>query len=57
MSVIAGECFEAVPILEQGYQGMAFDGWYTADGVEFDIHEPITEDMTVYARSHVLDQE
>jgi hypothetical protein len=57
MSVIAGECFEAVPILEQGYQGMAFDGWYNADGVEFDITQPITEDMTVYASSHVLDQE
>jgi hypothetical protein len=57
MSVIAGECLEAIPILEQGYQGKAFDGWYTADGVEFDITEPVCEDITVYARSHVLSQE
>jgi hypothetical protein len=51
MSVIEGECLEAIPILEQGYQGRDFDGWYTADGVEFDITEPVCEDVTVYARN------
>jgi hypothetical protein len=51
MSVIAGECLEAVPILEQGYQGNAFNGWYTADGMEFDITQPVCEDVTVYAGS------
>jgi uncharacterized repeat protein (TIGR02543 family) len=57
MSVIKGECLEAIPIPAQGHEGKAFDGWYTADGVEFDITQPLTEDVTVYARSHVLSQE
>jgi hypothetical protein len=50
MSVIRGECLEAAPPVDQDYQDEdEGDKWYTADGEEFDITEPIIEDMTVYA--------
>jgi hypothetical protein len=52
MGVIAGECLTAIPLQEKGInlRGVIFEGWYTEDGEEFDITQPITEDMTVYAR-------
>jgi hypothetical protein len=54
MSVIEGECLTAIPLQEAGtsLRGVIFDGWYTEDGKEFDINEPVYEDVTVYARSH-----
>lgn len=54
MSVLKGECLMAIPMQEKGQKlsGKIFDGWYTEDGEEFDMTQPLYEDMTVYARSH-----
>ena len=51
MSVVKGECLTAIPIREKGVElyGRVFDGWYTEDGEEFDMNQPIYEDVTVYA--------
>jgi hypothetical protein len=51
MSVIKGECLQAAPPVRQEYQNGGSDIWYTADGVEFDITQPVCEDVTVYAGS------
>jgi hypothetical protein len=52
MGVIAGECLTAIPLQETGtsVRGVIFQGWYTEDGEEFDINEPIVEDKTYYAK-------
>jgi hypothetical protein len=50
MSVIKGECLEAIPVLEEDNAALTFGGWYTEDGKEFDINEPIVEDETYYAK-------
>ncbi len=54
MSVIKGECLTAIPmqITGQELSGRIFDGWYTQEGEEFDMSQPLYEDVTVYARSH-----
>lgn len=54
VSVIKGECLKRLPGREPGtmYDDSVFDGWYTEDGVFFDKSKPVTEDITVYARSH-----
>lgn len=54
MSVVKGECLTAIPMREKGIEsyGRIFDGWYTEAGEEFDMTQPLYEDMTVYARSH-----
>ena len=51
MSVVKGECLTAIPIREKGVElyDRVFDGWYTEDGEEFDMNQPIYEDVTVYA--------
>ena len=51
MSVIKGESLTAIPMQETGQEisGRIFDGWYTEDGEEFDMNQPIYEDVTVYA--------
>lgn len=51
MSVVKGECLTAIPIREKGVElyGRVFGGWYTEDGEEFDMNQPIYEDVTVYA--------
>lgn len=55
VSVIRGEMLESLPIGEPGQMEgtFMFDGWYTADGRIFDGAEPITEDITVYGKSHI----
>lgn len=52
MGVIKGECLMAIPMQEKGEEsdGIIFDGWYTEDGEEFDMNQPIYEDVTVYAK-------
>ncbi len=54
MSVIKGEKLTAIPMQEKGQElnGRIFDGWYTEDGEEFDMSQPLYEDVTVYAQSH-----
>lgn len=54
MSVIKGESLSAVPIqeTEEEFGGRIFDGWYTESGEEFDMTQPLYEDVTVYAQSH-----
>lgn len=54
MSVIKGEKLTAIPMQEKGQEsaGRIFDGWYTEDGEEFDMTQPLYEDVTVYARGH-----
>ena len=51
MSVIKGEFLTAIPVqeTEQEISGRIFDGWYTEDGEEFDMNQPIYGDVTVYA--------
>jgi hypothetical protein len=50
MSVIKGECLQAVPEIGDYSTDFTFYGWYTEDGRKFDINEPVTEDETYYAK-------
>lgn len=54
MSVIKGECLEAVPELEDEEEtgGASRNEWYTEEGEPFDITKPLYEDATVYAGEH-----
>ncbi|MBP3476269.1 MAG: CotH kinase family protein [Lachnospiraceae bacterium] len=60
MSAVKGECLTAIPMQEKGQEsnGRIFEGWYTESGEEFDMAQPLYEDVTVYAKSHeVSDRE
>lgn len=54
MSAIKGECLTAIPMQEKGQElsGRIFEGWYTESGEEFDMTQPLYEDVTVFAKSH-----
>ena len=56
MSVIVGSTLERLPGSEPGTVSgdMMFDGWYTERGVPFDDTTPVSEDITVYGKSHIL---
>ncbi|MDE7248148.1 MAG: CotH kinase family protein, partial [Lachnospiraceae bacterium] len=56
VSVIVGSTLERLPGSEPGTVSgdMMFDGWYTERGVPFDDTTPVSEDITVYGKSHIL---
>ncbi len=54
VSVIAGRMLERLPGSEPGTVSgdRMFDGWYTEEGTPLDTATPVSEDVTVYAKSH-----
>ena len=53
MSVLKGERLERMPGAEPGTVSgdRVFDGWYTEEGIRIDETTPVSEDVTIYARS------
>lgn len=56
VSVSAGSSLEKLPGSEPGTVSgdRMFDGWYTQEGKMLTIGMPITQDITVYSKSHEL---
>lgn len=54
VSVIAGRTLERMPGSEPGTVSgdRMFDGWYTEEGALLDTATPVSEDITVYSKSH-----
>lgn len=59
VSVIKGERLKRLPGSEPGTMDgdRMFDGWYTESGIYFNEATPVDEDITVYARSHEVQEQ
>lgn len=59
VSVIKGESLKRLPGSEPGTMDgdRMFDGWYTESGIYFNEATPVDEDITVYARSHEVQEQ